>query len=150
MIVLSTEDSIIQVALGAVGAPDLRWSASYVKVENAYSSSPQVQKDAVTAEGQTSGATPVDVTPAVDDTNYWIRLTGFYIRNSGVAAQTAIVRQTASGGAVNYLQSISLDPGSHLIYNEESGWQVITSTGSSPSPPPAVSDHTEDILLMGG
>lgn len=134
MIVLSTEDSIIQVALGAAAAPDLRWSASYVKVQNTYSSSPQVQQDAVTAEGQTNGVTPVDVTPAIDDTNYWIRLTGFYIRNSGAGTQTVIVRQNGSGGAFNILQSISLDSGSHLIYNEESGWDVKTSAGASPSP----------------
>lgn len=133
MIALSTEDSIIQVALGAAAAPDLRWSASYVKVQNAYTSSPQVQEKTVTVDGQTSGVAPVDITPAIEGDDYWLRLTGFYIRNSGAGAQTVIVRQTASSGAFNILQSISLDSGSHLIYNEESGWQTITSAGAVPT-----------------
>jgi hypothetical protein len=125
---LATKNQSLQIDLaGAVSANELPWSVEYVD----RSIDSKIEKPGA-VRGVTAGAT--DTTMLAAPANKWgsgfVRdIKNIQIYNKDTAAATVTV-QILDGSTVCELFKATLQTTETLVYNEGSGWQVISSAGA--------------------
>lgn len=124
MILSNNISTTIEVVLsGAITTNQLKCVATWVDMPTADFASGQTAT-------QTNNTTAVTIVPAVTAT-YRREVTYISVLNTDTVNATVTI-QLNINGTTTQLVKVILASGSHLIYTPASGWNVITSDGSSP------------------
>lgn len=111
----------LQVSLVAFPISELSWVSSYEDLGDA-------DLALVTQTGVTTNTTPVIVVDP-PSTNIDRQLKSFHIKNQNVAAATVIVEYN-DNASIREMLRVSIGQEESLIYEQSSGWRVLTSTGA--------------------
>lgn len=140
MIYLDTHSKSIEVLLGgAITDNQLHWTASYTLFNTACGLNCVHCETDFEEQGLTDDTTPVTMVfspnTSTPSNTYTIGIEFLSVYNADSVTQTVTIRIN-DGISPRIIVSVAITAGSTLIYNEDSGWNVSTVNGSTPTPLP--------------